>query len=268
VLLALGAALAGCGDDEPRAEATPTAAATPLETPTPAATATPTAEAEATPEPQRDAEADRAPAAKPPAAPGARSVRFRATDGEPVAAQYVPAGRDAPAVVLLHEIRGGPDQWDPLIPHLHQAGFATLAYKSRASALEAERLPDALGAVRWLRARPDVDRRRIALVGASIGASTAVLAMATGARGTVDAAVALSPPDSADIWALQDDGDYRPHDVLFVSDERESSSVEGMQDGAVRSQAIRSAGPGHGVALLAEDGVRDALLAWLSSRVR
>ena len=105
-------------------------------------------------------------------------------------------------------------------------------------------------------------------MGASIGASTAVLAMATGARRTVDAAVALSPPDSADIWALQDEDGYRPHDLLLVSDERESTSAEGMLDGAVRSKAIRSAGPGHGVVLLAEPGVRDSLLAWLDERVR
>jgi dienelactone hydrolase len=177
-------------------------------------------------------------------------------------------GRNAPAVVLLHEIRGGPDQWDPLVPYLHAAGFATLAYASRPSAMERERLPDAVAAVRWLRGRPDVDRRRIALVGASIGASTAVLAMATGTGRTADAAVALSPPDSADIWALQDDGRYRPHDVLFVADERESTSAEGMLDGAVRSELVQSEAPGHGVVLLAEPGVREALLGWLDERVR
>jgi Alpha/beta hydrolase family len=163
----------------------------------------------------------------PPAAPPARTVRFTAADGEPVSAQYTPAGTGAPAVVLLHEIRGGPDQWDALVPYLHAAGFATLAYQSRGSVLERDRLPDAVAAVRWLRARRDVDRRRLALVGASIGASTTVLAMATAVGRRVDAAVALSPPDSADIWDLQGKGRYRPHDMLLVSDERESSSAEG-----------------------------------------
>ena len=239
VVLAFAAAVAGCGfQDEP-------AGGESTRTP-PAASATPT----------------------PPAPPRARTVRFEASDGRPVSAQYTPAGRGAPAVVLLHDIRGGLDQWDGLVPHLHAAGFATLAYESRSSVMERERIRDTLGAVRWLRTRPDVDRRRLALVGASIGASTTVFAMATGTRRTVDAAVALSPPDSTDIWALQDDDRYRPHDLLLVSDERESASVEGMLPGAVRTKALRSNGPGHGTELLAEAGVRDALLAWLDDRVR
>ena len=104
-------------------------------------------------------------------------------------------------------------------------------------------------------------------MGASIGASTTVLAMATGARRTVDAAVALSPPDTPDVADLQDAGRYRPHDVLFVSDASESAPVEGMLRGAVRSQALRSREAGHGVRLLKETGVRTALLDWLDERV-
>jgi cephalosporin-C deacetylase-like acetyl esterase len=236
------AALAGCGGAED-----------PPAPPRPAATATPISSAAA------------APAA--PRAPRGTAVRFEAADGRPVTGRYRPAGRHAPGVVLLHEIRGDVDQWDPLAGYLHDAGFATLAYRSRGSLLERERLPDAIAAIRWLRSRPGVDRRRIALVGASIGASTTVLAMATRARRTADAAVALSPPDSPDIWALQDDGRYRPHDMLLVSDERESSSAEGMLAGAIRSKVMRSADPGHGVALLGEQRVRDALLDWLEERL-
>ena len=234
--------MGGCGgDDEPAAVSTPTA------TPAPAAT----------PEP-----------APPPAAPRARTVTLTAPDGERAAAQFTPAGRHAPAVVLLHEIRGGPDQWDGLVPYLHEAGFATLAYKSRASPLEAERMPDLVAALDWLRARPrQVDAERIGLVGASIGASTTALAMATDARKVADAAVALSPPDSSDIWALQDDGRYRPHDVLFIADDREVVSAEDMMDGAVRSEVVTSAVPGHGVVLLAEPEIRDAVVDWLRERV-
>ena len=87
--------------------------------------------------------------------------------------------------------------------------------------------------------------------------------MATGARRTVDAAVALSPPDTPDVWTLQDRHRYHPHDLLLISDARESASAKSMLDGAARSRTLRSAGPGHGVALLAEARVRDALVAWL-----
>jgi hypothetical protein len=215
--------------------------------------------------PDRGAEATATPA--PPEAPPATNVHFRASDGKRVAAQFTSAGDDAPAVVLLHEIHGGPDQWDGLVPYLHAAGFATLAYASRPSTQERDRIRDLLGAVDWLRRRPDVDRRRLALVGASIGASTTVYAMASGTRRTVAAAVALSPPDSADIWRLQDSHRYRPHDLLMVSDDRESASVDGMMEGAIRSRAMRSRHTGHGVVLLGEPGVRDALLEWLKTRV-
>jgi hypothetical protein len=239
------ALVVGCGgDDEPTPAASePTATVTAAETPTPA------------------------PTEAPPDAPAAKNVRFQATDGEPVRGRYTAAGRNAPAVLLLHQSDGGVNQMDPLVPYLHAAGYATLAYESRRSPMEAERLPDALGALRWLRERPGVDRQRLALVGASIGASTAVLAMATKARTTVDAAVALSPADSSDIWGLQDDDRYRPHDVLFIADDSEAASAEGMLDGAVRSKLVRSQGPGHGIALVPEQGVRDALLGWLDDRV-
>ena len=231
--------LAGCGDDA----APPAASATP--SPTPAVTAAPVAE------------------------PAWRPVRFRAGDGRRVAGMYLPAARpNAPAVVLLHEIRGGPDQWVPLLGPLHDAGFAALAYASRPSIIEHDRLPDAIGALRWLRRQRGVDGRRLGMVGASIGASTTVLAMAGEGGRLARAGVALSPPDSADIWDLQGRGRYHPHDLLLISDERESSSAEGMLDGARRSRALRSERPGHGVALLPEPRVRDALLQWLQTRVR
>jgi pimeloyl-ACP methyl ester carboxylesterase len=233
-LAALALALAGCGGGEPRVEARPTA--------TPAAA---------------------------PKAPPAKPVSFRASDGKRVTGKYTPAAAaHAPAVVLMHEIRGGPDEWNGFVPYLHDAGFATLAYTSRPTIVEHDRMPDVEGAIAFLQAQKGVDRRRIGLVGASIGASTAVLAMATKPGRTVRAAAALSPPDSADIWDLQGRHRYHPHDMLLFSDDRESSSTEGMLEGAVRSKAVRSQNPGHGVVLLREPGVRRALIGWLQARLR
>jgi pimeloyl-ACP methyl ester carboxylesterase len=204
-----------------------------------------------------------------PKAPAAAKVKFRAADGRTVSGSYTAAAKKgAPAIVLLHELRGGRDQWEPLVPYLHAAGYATLAYDSRSSPVESERIHDLVGAVRWLRSRPGADPDRLGLVGASVGASTAVLAIATKERRTVDAAVALSPPDSPDIWRLQDGGRYRAHDVLFIADAREAPTAEGMLAGAVRSKLQRSAASGHGVVLLPQPSIREALLAWLGDRVR
>jgi dienelactone hydrolase len=211
------------------------------------------------------------PSATPPPVPS-RAVSFRASDGRRVAGKFAPAGRtpagrNAPAVVLLHEIRGGMDQFDAFLPVLHEAGFATLAYTSRAELSETDRLPDLAGAIRWLRAQPGVDRNRIGLIGASIGASTATVAIADSERRRVRAAVALSPPDTPDVFALQDDGRYRPHDVLFVSDKGEASSVENARPGAMRSRAMVAPGAGHGVELLPLPAVRSAVLGWLRDRL-
>lgn len=218
----------------------------------------------------------RTPAATPPrttatATPEAsvptRRVTFRAADGQRVTAEFTANGRRAPAVVLLHEIDGGYDQFDTFVPELHAAGFATLAYQSRDDVSELERLPDLTGAIDWLRGRRGVDRARIGAVGASIGALTGLVAIADSERGRLRAAVALSPVDSPELWDVQESGRYRPHDVLFISDEREASAVDNAIQGAIRSKAIVAEDPGHGVALLPQADVRDAVLSWLRQRV-
>ena len=221
----------------------------------------------AAPERPRAVLGDGRPAAAP-EAPPAKQVRFRAADGKPVEGRFTAAGRSRPRSCSCTRSAAARTSGTGCVGALHEAGFATLAYRSRPSIVESERLPDAIGALRWLRSRKGVDRRRLALVGASIGASTTVLAMAGEGGRLARAGVALSPPDSADIWDLQGRGRYRPHDLLLVSDERESSSAEGMLDGARRSRALRSERPGHGVTLLAEPGVRAALVRWLRTRVR
>jgi acetyl esterase/lipase len=237
VLLAL-ALLAGCGDDggddaPRRAQRTPSA------TPTPAAT----------PEP----------------VPHER-IHFRATDGERVAAEFTPAGRRAPAVVLIHQVDGGADQWDAFVPALHEAGYATIAYDGRGGFDERALVKEADGAVAYLRGRRDVDPRRIAIVGASIGANTAALALARDARRHVRGAVALSPADSPFIDALQQAGRYHPRGLLVIADGQEIRSGRRFARGAVASRALESRSSGHGVALLAFEDDRRSVLEWLAAR--
>jgi uncharacterized protein len=201
-------------------------------------------------------------AATPAVAP-VRRVRFRASDGEPVTGVYRPAGVGAPAVVLVHGLVGGADEWDAFAPYLHAAGFATLAYEGRGGVQETELIKEVGGAVAFLRRRRDVDARRLGIVGSSVGASTAVLAMTGPGGRRLRAAVALSPPAAPVLDTLMQQHRYHPHDVLFVSDYRERPSVEPLTQGAIGSREAVSEMIGHGIALLHDETNRRVVLEWL-----
>jgi dienelactone hydrolase len=203
-----------------------------------------------------------------PAAPHAIRVRFRASDGKPVKGVYRPAGAAAPAVVLVNGLVGGPDQWDAFTRYLHDAGFATLAYDGRGGVDEAELVKEVGGAVAYLRRRHDVDARRLGIVGASVGASTAVLAMTGPDRRRLRAAVALSPPAAPALDALIEKHHYHPRNVLFVSDYREQSSVKSLVAGAIDSSTVVSEMIGHGLALLETEPQRRVVLDWLERHVK
>jgi dienelactone hydrolase len=203
-----------------------------------------------------------------PAAPPAHRVRFRASDGEPVRGVYRPAGAAAPAVVLVNGLVGGIDQWDGFTPYLHDAGFATLAYDGRGGVDEAELVKEVGGAVAFLSRRSDVDPRGLGIVGSSVGASTAVLAMTGPDRRRLRAAVALSPPTAPALDALMEQHRYHPRNVLFVSDQREQSSVKPLTRGAIGSSTAVSEMTGHGVALLETETNRRAVLDWLDRHLK
>jgi alpha-beta hydrolase superfamily lysophospholipase len=170
--------------------------------------------------------------------------------------------------VLVNGLVGGAGQWDAFTPYLHDAGFATLAYDGRGGANEAELVKEVGGAVAFLRRRRDVDARRLGIVGSSVGASTAVLAMTRSDRRRLRAAVALSPPAAPVFDALMEKHRYHPRNVLFVSDNREESSVKSLAAGAIASRMVVSEMFGHGLALLETEPQRRVVLDWLDRRLR
>jgi cephalosporin-C deacetylase-like acetyl esterase len=112
-------------------------------------------------------------------APESRSVTiaFRGTDGLEGEGTFVPAagaGR-APVVILVHEYRGGPELWVPLLPALHGAGFASFRFGLRKFGELEENVDarDVLGALAVLRRRADVDPARVAVIGAGVGGAAA-----------------------------------------------------------------------------------------------
>jgi len=194
-------------------------------------------------------------------------VRFRASDGKPVRGAYRPAGAAAPAVVLVNGLVGGVAQWSTFVPDLHAAGYATLAFDGRGGVDEAELVKEVAGAVAFLRRRGDVDERRLAVVGSSVGASTAVLAMTGPDRRRLRAAVALSPPTAPALVALIERHRYHPRNLLLVSDEREQASARSLTRGATGTRLVVPEPVGHGVELLESEATRDVVLDWLDQHV-
>lgn len=141
------------------------------------------------------------PAPRPPADLGldAHDVELAAVDGARLRGWYLPAppdpgaerpGAPRPAVVLVHGWASAAEDLLPAVPALLDAGFPVLALDARghgrSEPAEFMSMPrfaeDAEAAVAWLRARPEVDPDRIALIGHSVGAGACLLAAARDPR--------------------------------------------------------------------------------------
>jgi len=206
------------------------------------------------------------PPAPPPAPPG-RSVRFRAADGLPLRGELVPGrGARSPAVVLVHESNGGPDQFENFAAYLHEQGYAALTYRSRPLPErmdETENARDIAGAVRALRRRQGIDPERIAVVGASIGATSAAYHSFSSSGRRVRATVGLSPGTFLD----EAPPAGAPRDVLLIADEAELPAAEFLAADSPGITARVAPLDGHGVALLEDARVRAVVLDWLRERL-
>jgi dienelactone hydrolase len=195
------------------------------------------------------------------------TLRFRAIDGKKLRGTLIPGpAAESPAVVLVHQVDGGPEQWDDLIPYLHEAGYATFAYGSRGHGLLDEALlaRDVAGAVRALRRQPAVDPDRLAVIGASIGATAASWFAGTPAARGVRAVVALSPPPFR-----APPRRYRPRELLLLADEAEVAQARAIADAAVTGVTVETTAEyGHGITLIAHAAVRAAVLRWLGDRMK
>lgn len=135
---------------------------------------------------------------------------LKTSDGKKISATLsIPAGlkEKAPAVILIHQ--GGSDrsEWKWLVPRLTGKQYIVLAYDIRGHGksdtvsnrrslyndpLQAPK--DMLAAVEYLKKLEEVDSRRIAIIGSSIGGN---LAMAASTHGLVKTVVAISCKTSA-----------------------------------------------------------------------
>ena len=204
-----------------------------------------------------------------------RPVSLRAADGLALAATlYEAAAAPAPAVVLVHMLTRAKEDWRSFAERLQSAGITALALDLRGhgqSEGSAAPLPamalDVQAAVAWLSARSEVSAGAVAIVGASLGASLALLtaADAPSVRG-----VALLSPAS-DYRGVRIDAaakKYGSRPMLLIASSEDPYALRTVRamtgaDLPARDQRI-STQTAHGSLLVDRDPeVAAALVDWL-----
>jgi len=117
----------------------------------------------------------------------ARDVSFRASDGVPLAAWFIP-GSSGAAVIVMHGSHGTRESELPYVRLLAEAGYGVLAVDARGHGESGGRTNalgwlgdrDVAGAVAFLRRQAGVDPARIAGLGLSMGAEELLRAAANG----------------------------------------------------------------------------------------
>jgi alpha-beta hydrolase superfamily lysophospholipase len=207
---------------------------------------------------------------------GGRGVTLQSLDGTALSGElYESSSRPAPAVVLIHMLTRNKGDWDNLANRIQDAGITALAIDLRGHGNSsgspqdlAAMVQDVRAAVQWLSVRQGVRPGAIGLVGASLGASLALLA-------AVDLppvrAIGLVSP-SLDYRGLRTDASLlkrigaRP--IWLAASAEDPLALRTLRDFAnepsgPREQHVSSAA-GHGSSLLNADGdVGRALVDWL-----
>lgn len=178
----------------------------------------------------------------------AKVVSFKTTDGVRIAADYYAPGKSvepAPIAILLHMYKSDRSAWKPLIEPLHEAGFAILAIDMRghggSATQELKELAekrdrkmfkamekDVFAAYKWISRQGDVDRSRLAIVGASVGCSVAL--RYTVSDPSVDAVVCMSP--GLKYLAINSGVDikrFQGRKLLFLASEEERKQAEQLE---------------------------------------
>ncbi len=200
-----------------------------------------------------------------------------------------------PVAILIHMYPADRTSWAPIVPKLHEAGFAVLAYDIRGKggssggadsklarqyadrdeSLFADAWKDCEAAKKWLAGRPECDTTRVACIGASIGCS---ISIQYGAKDKdVKAVVCLSPGTNYfGVDSLTHIEKLMPRDALLIAPEGEYAAVTKLIQ-ASGEKAVGGMFPGgrerHGTNLFAPDyrrsgEIMDAIIEFVTKATK
>lgn len=205
-----------------------------------------------------------------------RPVTFPSLDGTSLAGEiYESPARPAPGVILVHMLSRNRGDWRDLPDRIREAGITALTIDLRGHGASSgsqgdlkSMVQDVRAAVQWLGTRGNVPPAAIAIVGASMGGSLALLAAE--ALPQVRAVGVLSP--SSDYRGLRTDlslikrlGSRRLWFAASVEDPLAARTMRDMaaEPSGPREQVLSNA-RAHGTVLLdRDDDVGRALVDWL-----
>lgn len=191
--------------------------------------------------------------------------------------KFPPSDEPSPVVILLHQYGQDRHQWDPYLTRFLAAGLVVLSYDmrgfgdSRLAAIPPDQqthlasLPKDLPAVMsYLQQRPAVDRTKINIIGASIGADVAFIA--SGSDLGIHRTVMLSPVVRGAALDGHDVTGFSPHGVYGLASNKEQADLKTyMANVADPKQQLIVPNGGHGMELLSTAGLLDGLIAWIKT---
>ena len=210
--------------------------------------------------------------------PGSQTITRQAPDDVALVADFYAAPEettDAPVIIALHMLNSKRSAYEPIIPDLHDAGYAILNVDMRGHGESGgsrdwdAAIADIAHWIHWLNTEGQLNETGLAIMGASIGANVAIISCAE--REICQGAIALSPgldyrgvrPEAALVDGLADRA------ALLVAAQQDSSSATAIRhmflnaQGAVTARMVR--GRAHGTRLFDSDynSLSGLIILWL-----
>ena len=203
-------------------------------------------------------------------------VTLPSSDGVTIAGEiYESSSRPAPAVLLVHMLSRNRGDWGGLPDRIRETGVTALTIdlrghgQSSGSAQDLQAMvQDVRAAARWLSTRPSVRGDQVAIVGASLGASLALIAAVE--LPAVRALALVSP--SLDYRGLRTDAGLvkrlGARSIWLAASDQDPLALRTLRDIAAEPSGPReqhvSSVLGHGTVLLDKDGdLARMLVDWL-----